>query len=65
MVVKSIEVGKFSKAIKKGLIMLLYKSRDKSDLAKPHLFLNVVYKVYAKVLQLHLQPIVMKVIDSN
>jgi hypothetical protein len=26
------EVGKFSKAVKNGLIMLLYKSRDKSDL---------------------------------
>jgi hypothetical protein len=46
MVVKSIEVGKFSKAIKEGLIMVLYKSRDKSDLEKPHLFLNVMYKIY-------------------
>jgi hypothetical protein len=51
----------------KGLITLLFKARDTKDLSnwRSIALLKVIYKIYAKVLQLKLQPVLMEVVDMD
>jgi len=51
----------------KGLITLLFKARDTKALSnwRSITLLSVVYKIYAKVLQLRLQVVLMEVVDMD
>ncbi len=67
MIVRSIEAKRFLKWSTKGLIALLYKYGENNDLGNQHpiSLLNMAYKIYVKVRQLHLQLILMEVIDGD
>jgi hypothetical protein len=68
MIVRSIKVGRFPKGVTEGLITLLYKFGEKSDLGNWHpiSLLNMAYKIYVKaLLQLLMQLILMKLIDGD
>ncbi len=61
MIKHSIAIEKFPKKVTKGVIISIFKSGDKDELRNWHpiLFLNVAHKIYTKMLQLHLQPMLM------
>jgi len=51
--------------ITNGLISLIYKGREREKLSnwRPITLLNVAYKIYAKALLSHLQPVLMEIIS--
>ncbi len=61
------EVGHFPQGMNKGLITLLFKARGTKYFSnwKSITLLNVVYKIYVKVLQLKLQLAFMEVVDMD
>lgn len=67
MIVRSIEAKRFLKWTTKGLITLLCKFGENNDLGNRHpiSLLNMAYKIYVKVLHLHLQLILMEVIYGD
>jgi hypothetical protein len=67
MIEATIKDGGFPNGVNKGLITMLFKARDKENLGNwlPITLLNASYKIFAKVLQMRLQPILMEVIDRG
>jgi hypothetical protein len=67
MVHEAVRQGKFPSGVTRGIISLLHKSREHGKLTnwRPITMLNVAYKLYAKALQLRLQPILMEVISAD
>ncbi len=57
----------FFKTITTRVITLTFKNGNKDELGNwwPILLLNISYKIYTKVLQFHLQPMLMEVINNN
>ena len=67
MITKSIENGTFHEGVTKGLISLIPKEGDAKNLNywRPITLLTAIYKIYAKTLQLRLQPILRDVISPE
>lgn len=67
MVLESIAIGKFPSGVTKGMIALLHKGGSRAVLTnwRPISLLNISYKIYAKALQLRLQPVLMDVISPE
>ena len=67
MIVTSIEEGKLHDGITKGLISLIPKEGDNKDLNywRPTALLTVSYKIFAKTLQLRLQPMLRDVVSPE
>ena len=67
MVKKNIEENKLHKGVTKGLICLISKEGNAKDLNywRPITFLTVLYKKFAKALQIRLQPMLRDVIAQN
>lgn len=67
MVQKSLESGKFPRSVTEGLIALLYKSGIRRILNnwRPITLLNTAYKIFAKALQIHLQPVLMEIVSGD
>ena len=67
MILKGIDDGALNEGITKGLIALIPKEGNKADLNywRPITLLTAVYKIYAKTLQLRLQPILRDVISPE
>jgi hypothetical protein len=53
--------------VNRGLITLLFKTNEKEHIGNWHpiILLNVSYKMFTKVFQLRLQPILMEIIDVD
>ncbi len=67
MIETIIKDGNFPNGVNEGLNTMLFKARDKENLSNqwPITLLNVSYKIFAKALQMRLQPIFMEVIDKE
>jgi hypothetical protein len=67
MAQEAIRSGSFPKGVTEGVISLLYKGGTRNTLNswRPITLLNTSYKVFAKTLQLRLQPILMEVISPD
>jgi hypothetical protein len=67
MIQIAIREGRFPPSIMKGVLSLLHKgdSRKKLTNWQPITLLNVAYKLFAKVLQLRLQPVLMELISPD
>ena len=67
MIITSIEEGKLHDGITKGLISLILKEGDNKDLNywRPITLLTVSYKIFAKTLQLRLQPMLRDIISPE
>jgi hypothetical protein len=67
MIKVAMQVGQFPKGVNKGMITLLFKAREKKNLGNWHpiTLSNMAYKIFAKTLQLRLQPILMEVVDTD
>jgi len=67
MVTKAIRDKKFSPGVTSGLITLIPKSGERSKLSNwgSIILFNVTYKLFAKVLQIHLQSVLIKIIDHD
>lgn len=67
MVNVAFKVGHFPQGMNKGLITLSFKARDTKKFSnwKSITLLNVADKIYAKALQLRLQPTFMEVVDMD
>ncbi len=67
MVMNSINIGRFPKGITKGLIILIFKSRNMKKFKNLWAIslVNVVYKICTKTLQLHPQLLFMEMTNSN
>jgi hypothetical protein len=67
MVMNSINVGRFLKGITKELINVIFKSRNKKKFQNwwAISLINIVYKIFIKTLQLHLQLLFMEMTNSN
>lgn len=67
MTTKSIISGQLPLGVTQGMIALLHKGGDRTTLTnwRPITLLNIGYKIYAKALQLRLQPILMEVISPD
>ena len=67
MIITSIEEGKLHDGITKGVISLIPKEGDNKDLNywRPIILLTVSYKIFAKILQLRLQPMFRDVISPE
>ena len=67
MFLQGFEEGTFHEGITKGLISLIPKEGDKTDLNywRPITLLTAAYKIFAKTLQLRLQPILKDIISPE
>jgi hypothetical protein len=67
MIIEAVNRSHLPSGVTWGLISLLYKGGDREKLTnwRPITLLNVAYKLYAKVLQLRLQPVLMEIIDFD
>jgi hypothetical protein len=67
MILEAVWLGRIPTGVTKGLISLLHKGGERIQLTnwRPITLLNVAYKLYAKVLQLRLQPVLMEVISLD
>ena len=67
MINESIREGRLPPGIIQGMIVLLHKGGDRQALTnwRPITLLNLGYKIYAKALQLRLQPVLMDVISPD
>jgi hypothetical protein len=67
MVCGAVESRRLPLGVTKGLVPLLYKGERKKHLTnwRPITLLNVGYKLFAKVLQLWLQPILMEIVSFD
>ena len=67
MINVSIGEGRLPPGVTQRMIVLLYKGGDQQALTnwRPITLLNLGYKIYAKALQLRLQPVLMDVISPN
>lgn len=63
MITKAIEKWKFHQTITKGVVSLIPKDKDLKNLNfwRPITLLRVMYKIFAKNMQLRLQPTLMEV----
>ena len=67
MILTSIQTGSFLAGVITGIITLFFKSGARKALLnwRPIMFLNLSYKIYAKALQLQVQPILMEMISHE
>jgi exonuclease III len=67
MVQLSIQTGKFPPGVTTGMIALLHKGGERKALTnwRPITLLNLSYKIFAKALQLRLQPILSEIIGCE
>jgi hypothetical protein len=67
MITRNMKSGTLHKGITKGLISLIPKEGDSKDLNYWRLIilLTVIYKIFAKILQLRLQPMLRDVISPE
>ena len=67
MINVSVREGRLPPGVTQGMIVLLHKGGDKQALTnwRPITLLNLGYKIYAKALQLRLQPVLMEVISPD
>ena len=67
MINASIGEGRLPPGVTQGMIVLLHKGGDRQALTnwRPITLLNLGYKIYAKALQLRLQPVLMDVISPD
>lgn len=67
MITESINLGHLPPGVTQGMITLLHKGGQRSALSnwRPITLLNLGYKIFAKALQLRLQPILMDVISPE
>jgi hypothetical protein len=67
MIRQSLGEGKFLSSMVRGLITLLHKGRDRLPLSKyiPITLLNCTYKIFARLLQRRLQPVLIEVISPD
>jgi hypothetical protein len=67
MITRAVENKKLPPGVNKGLISLLHKGGAKNKLSnwRPITLLNVTYKLFAKVLQLRLQPVLMEIMNPD
>lgn len=67
MILSSINCGQLPIGTTRGMIALLHKGGDRQDLSnwRPITLLNLSYKIFAKALQLRLQPILMEIINPE
>ena len=67
MINESIREGRLPPDVTQRMIVLLYKGGDRQALTnwRPITLLNLGYKIYAKALQLRLQPVLMDVISPD
>jgi hypothetical protein len=67
MIIQSLTEGKLPNSVVQGLITLLHKGGDRLPLGnyRPITFLNCTYKIYAKLLQRRLQPVLLEVSSPN
>ena len=67
MILRGIENGNFHEGVTKGLISLIPKEEDVRDLNnwRPITLLPVIYKIFAKLLQIRLQPMLRDVISPE
>ena len=67
MLIRSIEIGELHEGVTKGVICLIPKEGDLKDLNhwRPITLLPVIYKIFAKTLQLRLQPMLRDVISPE
>jgi hypothetical protein len=67
MVYKAVRANRFPPGVTKGAITLLHKGQERGRLTnwRPITLLNVAYKLYAKTLQLRLQPVLMEIISQD
>ena len=67
MIHKACHYGKFPKGMTEGLIALIHKGGSRHTLNnwRPITLLNEAYKIFAKALQIRLQPILMEVISHD
>ena len=67
MVNASIHEGRLPLGVTQGMIVLLHKGGDRQALTnwRPITLLNLGYKIYAKALQLRLQPVLMELISPD
>lgn len=67
MIQEAIQNKQFHKGVTEGLIALLHKGGGRSTLNnwRPITLLNVAYKIFAKALQLRLQPVLAEVISQD
>lgn len=67
MINKALQQGSLPTPVVKGLISLIHKGGSRQELGnyRPITLLNVTYKVYAKLLQKRLQPVLMEIISPD
>jgi hypothetical protein len=67
MINEAIQSGFLPPSVTEGLITLLHKGGSRSSLNnwRPITLLNIAYKLYAKVLQQHFQPVLIEVISPD
>ena len=67
MINTSIHEGRLPPGVNQGMIVLLPKGGDRHELTnwRPIILLNLGYKIYAKALQLRLQPVLMDMISPD
>ena len=67
MINESIQEGRLPPGVNQGMIVLLHKGGDQHALTNwtPITLFNLGYKIYAKALQLRLQPVLMDVISPD
>jgi hypothetical protein len=67
MLKQSIDAGMFPTLVLRGLITLLHKGGDRLPFGnyRPTTLLNCTYKIYAKLLQQRLQPVLVEVICQD
>ena len=67
MINASVQEGRLPPGVTQGMIVLLHKGGDRQALTnwRPITLLNMGYKIYAKALQLRLQPVLMEVISPD
>jgi hypothetical protein len=67
MISQAVREGKLPPSATKGLIALLHKGGERGKMTnwRPITLLNVGYKIYAKALQLRLQPILIEMISFD
>lgn len=67
MINDSIAIGKLPNGVTTGMIALLHKGGHRESLNnwRPISLLNLGYKIYAKAIQLRLQPVLMDIISPD
>jgi hypothetical protein len=67
MIKQSLEEEKFPSSVVRGLITLIHKGGDRLPLGnyRPITLLNTTYKIYAKLLQRRLQPVLVEIISHD